>query len=422
MGKLTIHQWSGEKRDVRFVGYNRAHTACFIRDEHNSRRAITLLLPKLFELRFHENPIGKDGSPLIEISRAALHLPACFATKEEAQAFDNPHSPEMQAARVFGDDLWKAVTPHKCWLEPKDHKELVHLHREELARLRRHHNVRQSETSEQIAAINKEIAALPPSHPAHVLGFHQNRIKELQNMLRGEFDTTTRGKNNAFKFISIFDTSIDMVRDGWGGLREQLLEREWAKHFGWNLKTIPTEAANFHAWLEKRAYNARYSTADLDTRTVETSAGLRLDFWQWEVLEASIRYEVRFTDGTRCWLDDIEERGVTDPLEVEDFYRLEEAAETSDQDRLSLETILTRLGSERKGKHMPMGRRGFKELCQREKIDYDQVLIRGMKPSLLAQLLDRRQRQKQARVTRLKRFNAEKHPKASALSTRDEDS
>ncbi len=224
MGNLTIHQWSGEKHDVRFVGYNRTHTTCFIRDEQNSRWAITLLLPKLFELRFHENPIDKDGSPLIEINRAALHLPACFATKEEAQAFDNPHSPEVQAARVFGGYLWMAVTPHKCWLEPKDDKKLVHLHREELARLRRHHNVRQSETSEQIEAINKEIAALPPSNTAHILQFHQNRIKELQNMLRGEFTTSTRGANSAFKLISMFDTPLDTVRRGWGGLREKLLE------------------------------------------------------------------------------------------------------------------------------------------------------------------------------------------------------
>jgi hypothetical protein len=47
MGKLAILQWSGVKREVHFVGYNREHTACFIRDEQNARRAITLYLVKV---------------------------------------------------------------------------------------------------------------------------------------------------------------------------------------------------------------------------------------------------------------------------------------------------------------------------------------------------------------------------------------
>jgi len=37
-----------------------------------------------------------------------------------------------------------------------------------------------------------------------------------------------------------------------------------------------------------------------------------------------VNYEICFADGTRCWLDDIEERPVTDPQEMEDFKRFEQ--------------------------------------------------------------------------------------------------
>ena len=114
MNKLTILQWSGEEREVHFVGFNRNHTACFIRDEQNARRAITLRLPKSFDIRFRKNPIGPDGSPPGEINRAALHLPACFLNEQEKERFDDPNSMEVQSAKIFEHELWKAVTRHKC--------------------------------------------------------------------------------------------------------------------------------------------------------------------------------------------------------------------------------------------------------------------------------------------------------------------
>ena len=308
MYNLKITGWTGGSREVRFVGYNRDHTACFVRDGHNARRAISLRLPKLFDLRFYQNPISKDGSPPIEINRAALHLPACFATKKEKEAFDDPHSTEVQCARTFTHDLWKAVTTQKCWLEPENDGELAKLLQEELDRQRRLYTSREKETADQIAA-------LPPGET--------KRAEELRAMLRGEFTAVTGGENGAFKSISIFDVTLDMVRNGWGGLREKLLEREWAEHFGLKVQTIPTEAAAFHAWLEKHAYNTRQRTTDIQIGTVEIGVCLNLYPWQWEVLEATVLYEVRFADGTRCWLDDIEERAITGPQEGEDFDRLE---------------------------------------------------------------------------------------------------
>lgn len=310
MYNLKITGWNGGTREVRFVGYNRDHTACFVRDGHNARRAISLRLPKLFDLRFYQNPIGKGGSPLIEINRAALHLPACFATKKEKEAFDDPHSTEVQCARTFTHDLWKAVTTQKCWLGPENEGELAKLLNEELERQRRLYAIREKETADQIAA-------LPPGDT--------ERAEELRAMLRGEFTVPTSGDNGAFKSISIFDVPLDMVRNGWAGLREKLLEREWAEHFGLNVQTIPTEAAAFHAWLEKHAYNTRQRTTDIQIGTVEIGVCLNLYPFQWEVLEAAVLYEVRLADGTRCWLDDIEERAVTSPEEVEDFEKLESA-------------------------------------------------------------------------------------------------
>ncbi len=310
MTKLAILQWPGVKREVHFVGFNRDHTACLICDEQNARQAITLRLPKAFDIRFRGNPVGEHGSPPMEIRRTALHLPACFSSQKEKVAFDDPNSMEVQTAKIFSDNLWKAVTRHKCWLEPKQDKKLSKLLRKELNRWRCLHAIRERETADQIAAL--------PSGET-------KRPEELRNMLRGEFTTVTSGENGAFKSISIFDTTLDMLRHGWGGLREKLLEREWSEHFGLNLETIPTEAAAFHTWLEKRAYNAFQTTTDLNTRRVEIGVDLKLNPWQWEILKAAILYEIRFADGTRCWLDNIEERAVTDPREVEDFDNLQKA-------------------------------------------------------------------------------------------------
>jgi hypothetical protein len=117
---------------------------------------------------------------------------------------------------------------------------------EEFERQRRRYAIREKETADQIAA-------LPPGDT--------KRAEELRAMLRGEFTVPTSGDNGAFKSISIFDVPLDMVRNGWAGLREKLLEREWAEHFGLNVQTIPTDAAAFRAWLEKHAYNARHRRA-----------------------------------------------------------------------------------------------------------------------------------------------------------------
>jgi len=405
MSNLTILKWSGGKREVHFVGYNRDHTACFIRDEQNVRRAITLRLPKLFDIRFHENPIGKGGSPPIEINRAALHLPACFASQKEKEVFDDLHSTEVQFAQVLGRDLWKVATTHKCWLEPKDDKKLSKLLREELNCLRRLHTVREKETNEQIAAITDQLAALPPAETDEAkkaVEQLRERIKQLQNMLRGEFTTYAQGERGSSKLISIFKVPLGMVRHGWGGLREKLLEREWAEHFGLNLKTIPTEAAAFRTWIERLVYNARQTTANLNTRTVEIGVGLNLYPWQWEILEAAVLYEIRFADGARCWLDDIEERGVTDPQEVEDFEKLEEAKEIAGDERMTLDQVCGSLLVKWKGESRPMGHKGLQKLCEKVRVPFKFPMRRN----LVRKLDEHRKRQTRKRDEQLKRHTA----------------
>jgi hypothetical protein len=293
MSTLSVLKWFGVKREVHFVGYNRDHTACFVRDEQNDRRAITLYLPKHFDLRFRENPVGKHGSPPVEILPVALHVPACFTDETEKTKYIDRNSDEFKLAKTFGHELWKFVTQHKCSLEQKDEPKLSKLLNAELERLRRLQKIRAKETADQIAA-------LPPGET--------KRVEELRNMLRGEFTTSARGENGTFNSISIFDTTLQMVRQGWGDLREKLLERKWAEDLGVNLETMQSEAAAFHTWLGNIVYNARQTTTNLNTHAVEIGFGLKLDPWQWEILEAAVSYEIRFADGSRCWLDEIEER------------------------------------------------------------------------------------------------------------------
>lgn len=308
MNHLKIHHWDGSKRTVRFVGYNRSHTALFIRDEQNARQAITLQLPDHFDLHFRQNPIGVDGSPPVEINRVALHLPACFATCEEKEAFEKPRSMEFQCALASFNGAWKHFTIHKCHLEPKDDEKLQLLLNEELARLRRCYEIASRETDAQIAALD----------PGDTMA-----TEALRTQLRDQFTTLFDGTNGESKPIRVFDVTLDMIRRGWGGLRDLYMEREWARMFGVDLKTIPFNAAAFRTWLEAHAYNARHSTTDLHTLQISTGLCLRLAPWQWEILEATVAYEIRFADGSRCWLSGMQVRPITDSQEMEDFEKLE---------------------------------------------------------------------------------------------------
>jgi hypothetical protein len=386
MSTLAISTWSGTKREVHFVGFNRDHTACFIRDEENTRRAITLRMPSLFKLHFRENPIGQNGSPPVEITRAVLHVPASFLSEAEKQKFDDPKSVEVECARIIGDDMWKVVTSHKCWLRPKHNKKLSKLLHEEMKALRRSHAVRKLE-------VDNQIAALPPGQT--------NRAEELRNMLRSQFATSCSGQNGSSKFISIFDVTLEMVRHGWGGIYEKVLEREWADDCGINLDDIPGEAASFRAWLERVAYNARQTMANLNTWTVETGVCLKLDPWQWDVLEAAVQYEIRFADGSRSWLDDVNERDITDPQEIEDFDRLEEATEIRGDGRLSLDEVCHGLTVKWNGQTKSISKRGLRKVCKKAGVPFKFPMHRN----IVKKLEQHRAKGRRSRNERLKRHN-----------------
>jgi hypothetical protein len=254
MDKLTILDWAGRKREVDFVGYNRNHTACLIRNEKGERRAIALHLPERFHLRFRENTIAPTNSPAVKISPVAVHLPACFSSMQEKEAYANPKSPEAQRAVRTGIDAWKVISQHKCWLEPKQDEKLLAMARE-----------------------------------------------------------------------GMIHATLEELKKGQHGVREKLLGQEWAEHFGVDLELIPVASRVFRAWLEKHAYKAAPVESDASPQTVEKGVCLSLAPCQWEVLEASVMYEIQFVTGRRCWLDNIEERAVTSPEEVKDFEKLESA-------------------------------------------------------------------------------------------------
>jgi hypothetical protein len=396
MSTLVIFPWFGTKREVHFVGFNRDHTACFIRDEENARHAISLHLPNFFKLRFHKNPIAQNGSPPVEISRAVLHVPACFFNKAEKENYDDLKTVEVECAAISGE-IWKAVTMHKCWLEAKDNAALEKLLRKEMRIQRRRFAFRNKE-------VNKQIALLPSGDV--------KRAEELRNMLKGEFTTIANGQNGASKFISIFNTTLKMVRHGWGGLREKLLESEWAKHFGVNLKDIPIQSAAFRAWIERIAYNTRRSTTDWKTRILEQDVCLQLYPWEWEVLEAAVQYEIRFADNSRCWLDDINERNVADPTEVEDFDKLEQATEIRGDERLSLEEVCRLLSVKWKGQTRPIGKRGLQKLCEKAHVCFEFPMRR----SLLNKLEKHRANQRRRRDERLNRHNRQAREQKAGLT------
>jgi hypothetical protein len=307
MNDLHILDWSGSKRDVPFVGWNKTHTSCFIYDEQHARRAVNLVLPNLFDVQFRENPF--PNLPPTGILRAALHLPPCCASKAETDALQTTDSSEYLAALEFFP--WKLATRHVMYLQPEHDKALSRLLHKELAQRRRKYEARE-----------REIAAMPPE-----------QAEAERRILKGEFsvadpDFSTADLNKR-KFISVFDVKLGMVKQGTGVLRElrdKLLVAAWAEKFGLDLDRVATDALAFRQWLTcERAFNKRERIFDSTTGTLERSVGLHLDETQWEILEAAVSYEIRFADSSRCWLDAIEERPLADAAEVAEFEVVQKA-------------------------------------------------------------------------------------------------
>lgn len=340
MKDLHILDWSGGKRKVQFIGWNKTHTSCFIYDEQHARRAVNLSLPSLFNLQFPEHPF--PNLPPTEIVRTALHVPPCCASKDEANALQTSGTAEDAVANAFFP--WKLATRHILCLQPQDYKPLARLLREELKRLRDERRAdkrdlprwvdqkgargrhRIAELRDRCKALPRDQSAVAKSRLAKTQGKFLQWLRKLEaeqrRILEGKF--TALDPDNTL--ISVFDVTLDMVKQGWGGLRERLLHAEWAKLSGLALDRVTADAGAFRQWLSReRAFNTRERIFDSTTRTSEVSVGLHLSETEWEILEATVSYEIRFSDGSRCWLDAIEERPLADAAEVAEFEVVQKA-------------------------------------------------------------------------------------------------
>ena len=89
------------------------------------------------------------------------------------------------------------------------------------------------------------------------------------------------------------------------------------------------------------------------------------------MLEMRVRYEIVFSDATRCWLDEIKESELTDPHQIEEFDMLEAAAEANGDDRLRLERCVPRTDRRMEG-WIPknMSTKGLEKLCAKAGVPF----------------------------------------------------
>jgi hypothetical protein len=219
-------------------------------------------------------------------------------------------------------------------------------------------------------------------HPADL------REQELR-ALETEFTTKVRGDSwGSSKTISVFDVTPEDAKRGALGLRDKLVHKEFAEAHDLDLATIPDQARRFRRWIAKGAVSVNH-----------------LNDEKWKMLEMLVRYEIAFFDGTRCWLDEMKETELTDPQQIEEFDKLEATTDAAGDELLPLDRVLGELASERKGKKVAMGLKGFQKLCGREKIDFERVKKHGMRRSQINKLLKKREIQKRARLARLKKLH-----------------
>lgn len=332
---MILHLWNHQPREVRFIGFNREFSACLVLDG-SARRAVRLTLPEYPELQWRENPIKAAAakSELVAITRTALHLPICAASEDEAES--------IQSLAFFP---WQCVA-QKCFLTPDDDRPLAQLLRKRQQALRKSRSIREQ------ALIQ---ASAPP-------------LQKDSRELKAAFAFLRHDDHRAV-MVDELDTTLGDVKQGKLGLLDQYLCDWWAKENGLNLQTIARDAALFRRWLEAIAFDEKVNTFNRTTRQWEVSHRLATGADQREALEAAVRYELRFTDGARCWLDRVEESDKLTPQEAEDFERLQESAEADGDRRMSREEVCAYLKTSYRRKDGetsgPMGVPGLKKLCMK---------------------------------------------------------
>lgn len=327
---MILHLWNHQPREVSFIGFNREFSACLVLDG-SARRAVRLTLPQYGKLQWRENPIEAAAlkSEPVAITRTALHLPFFAANQAEAGEGFLP---------------WHRVA-WKFHLTPDDDRPLAKL----------------------LRARQKALRKIRPARERYLIQASATPLQKDSQELKNNFAFLRRDGGREVP-VDELDLTLDDVKQGALLLLDEYLRDWWAKEYGFDLETINRDAAAFRQWLKGFAFDTRFNVFDCTTRGHSVRYGIEEVANKWEALEAAVRFELRFADGTRCWLDRVEESDKLTPKEAEDFERLQESAE-ADGDRLMsrdqvcayLKTNYRRKDGETSG---PMGWQRLKSLCQ----------------------------------------------------------
>lgn len=305
MDTLTLLDWDAEsEREVHFLGWKSGATRSTLYIHTEGRcRQITLRLPYHFNLVFPSEPV--PDLPITSIRRTALHYPACFASREEVRKFVE-HPPPISMLDASGK-AWMHFTRHLWYLESDGAKDLQH-------RIRSH-TISGQKASKRMT-FEADISDAAKSHP---------------------------------------------------GFIDEIVIQAWAERYSIDLATMARDARAFKYWLERHAINKQESVLYERRKIPVPVKVLRLSPSQWDILLASVGFELRFKDGSRCWIDGYVESDLLDAKSLtESEALLNQFNEDLSRPATWREIEATILNP--KGK--PVSRKWLKSLCEKAKVPF----------------------------------------------------
>ncbi|MSU62891.1 MAG: hypothetical protein EXS31_10925, partial [Pedosphaera sp.] len=278
------------ERKLPLVGFNRDRTALLVYDERDRRCALRLAPPSLFNIRYHEAPLAENSTP-VAIRRTVLHEPPCRQTRKQAERLLSPN----QLSSLEGMSLWEKFAPvvqHLAGTEAED--------RELSRRFEAHKKRRLAEYEDRL----RHIEELPA----------EQKEKEKKH-LEGLFMTARPGRpQSGEKPLSEFDVTLDDVKAGALGIRDEYLIQKFCRSYGFDRTEIKENSERFRHWLAGVAHREGVD----DPNRPERIPLHALASWL-EALEAAVRYELSFANGRKVWLEAVEETTVLSPQDGEDF-------------------------------------------------------------------------------------------------------
>ena len=330
------------RRELRLLGWNRDRTALLLQNELGQPTALRLALPDQFGLRFFDKAAVLSTSMPVALVRAALHIPACRGTREEAEAIRGSSGGDWHSLSGPVPEPWELCAAVAIWPEGKKDDQAL------ARRLRAYLKRRRRERTDRL----RRIARLP-----------DDEAKQARQILNDRYTTIRpRPKPGKSEFISIFKINLSDVKAGALRIRDQYLAEQWAKRYGFDLDHLRADAAAFHRWLAEVACNGH--NRNLQTR--ERCSFLSINATQASVLEASVRYELQFANGSRIWLVHVEETTLLTPQDTEDFTAMSRAAvevQAPPWHSEGFETIWRRDRTGKFVKELPLNNE-FRALCQ----------------------------------------------------------